>query len=185
MNIYKKTYIYDKRAKDFILKLYNKYRIQMLKLAFSKFNDWHEAEDAVEEAFINIAKNYKKIINSESYEVKKYIIVTVNNISYNILSKKDRNIYCDTDIIEEYSTPTGSAEETAISLITYDEIKYSIDILNPRQKQILNMKSMGYSNKEIAETLNVKTDTIRVMLLRIRTYLKKAKEGSLNDEGQK
>ena len=185
MNIYKKTYIYDKRAKDFILKLYNKYRIQMLKLAFSKFNDWHEAEDAVEEAFINIAKNYKKIINSESYEVKKYIIVTVNNISYNILSKKDRNIYCDTDIIEEYSTPTGSAEEIAISQFSYDEIKSSIDILNPRQRQILNMKSMGYSNKEIAEKLNVKTDTIRVMLLRIRTYLKKAKEGSLNDEGQK
>ena len=185
MNKDKKTFIYDKFAKVFILGLYNKYREDMLKLAFSKLNDWHEAEDAVEEAFINNAKNYKNIIDSESYEIKKYIIVTVNNISYNILSKKDRNIYCDTDIIEEYSTPTGSAEETAISLITYDEIKYSVDILNPRQKQILNMKSMGYSNKEIAETLNVKTDTIRVMLLRIRTYLKKAKEGSLNDEGQK
>ena len=134
MNSDKKAFIYNKFAKDFILELYNKYRQDMLKLAFSKLNDWHEAEDAVEEAFINIAKNYKKIINSESYEVKKYIIVTVNNISYNILSKKDRNIYCDIDIIEEYSTPSSSAEEIAISQITYDELKYSIDILNPRQK---------------------------------------------------
>jgi len=47
------------------------------------------------------------------------------------------------------------------------------------------MKYMGYSNNEIAEELNVKAGTIRVMLLRIRLSLKKSKEGSLNDEGQK
>lgn len=173
----KEAFIYYENSRGFILKLYNKYRIQMLKLAFSKLNDWHEAEDAVEEAFINIAKNYKKIIDSESYEIRKHIITTVNNISYNILNKKSRSICTEIDIIEEYSTPSSSAEEIAISQITYDEIKYSIEILNPRQRQILNMKYMGYSNKEIAQKLNVKTDTVRVMLLRIRNILKKSKGG--------
>ena len=176
---------YDEHSRDFILELYNKYRMQMLKLAFSKLNDWHEAEDAVEEAFVNIAKNYKKIIDSESYEIKRYIIVTVNNISYNILNKKNRNICSDIDIIEKHSPTSNSAEEIAISQITYDELNHFIEILNPRQRQILNMKYMGYGNKEIAEKLNVKTDTVRVMLLRIRNVLKKSKEGSLNDEGQK
>lgn len=176
---------YDEHSRDFILELYNKYRMQMLKLAFSKLNDWHEAEDAVEEAFVNIAKNYKKIIDSESYEIKRYIIVTVNNISYNILNKKNRNIFSDIDIIEEYSPPCNSAEEIAISEISYDELKHSIDVLNPRQKQILNLKYMGYSNKEIAEEINVKSGTIRVMLLRIRSSLKKSKERSQHYEGQR
>lgn len=181
MNKDKEAFIYDKRARDFILELYNKYREDMLKLAFSKLNDWHEAEDAVEDAFTNIAYNYRNIIDSESYEIKKYIIITVSNISYNILNKRNRNIYSDIDIIEEYSPPCNSAEEIAMLQVSYDELKHSIDILNSRQRQILNMKYMGYNNKEIAEKLNVKTDTIRVMLLRIRNYLKKAKEGSSND----
>jgi len=30
----------------------------------------NEAEDAVEEAFINIARNYEKIFDSEDYEIK-------------------------------------------------------------------------------------------------------------------
>lgn len=50
------------------------------------------------------------------------------------------------------------------------------------QKQILNMKSMVYSNKEIAKELNVKPETIRVMFFRIRGLLRKSKEGGLNDE---
>jgi RNA polymerase sigma-70 factor (ECF subfamily) len=181
----KKSFIYDKRVRDFIIKLYDKYREGMLKLAFSKLNDWHEAEDAVEEAFINAAKNYEKIADSEEYEIKKYLVKTVINTSYKILDKNKRNDYGNMDTIEEYSPYVDSAEETALLCISYDELKSSVDELSPRYKLILNMKSIGYSNKEIAEELNVKSGTVRVMLLRIRSSLKKSKEGSRNEEGQK
>lgn len=169
----KKHFIYDIRSKDFILGLYVKYRSQMKKIAFSILNDWHEAEDAVEEAFIKIAKNYIKIINSKDYEIKKYIIVTVSNTSYKILDKKKANIYSDIGIIDEHSPPSACAEEMALSEISYNELKSVIDELSPRYKQILNMKNEGYNNKEIAEELNVKPGTIRVMLMRIRSYLNK------------
>jgi RNA polymerase sigma-70 factor (ECF subfamily) len=175
----KKDFVYDRHSKDFIIELYIKYREEMIKISFSKLNDWHEAEDAVEEAFINIAKNYSKIINSKDYEIKKYIIVTVTNTSYKILNKKKANIYSDIEIIEEHSPPSACAEEIAISEVSYKELKKSIDELSPRYKQILNMKHEGYSNKEISEKLNVKIDTIRVMLMRIRAYLKR---GGLKDE---
>lgn len=176
------AFLYDENSRDFILKLYNNHRIEMLKLAFSILNDWHEAEDAVEDAFINIAKNYKKIIDSDDYEIKKYLVVTVNNISYNILRRKKREICRDENIVEEYLL-NNSAEEIAISEISYDDLKSSLDKLNPRQKQILNMKYMGYSNKEIAKELNVKDGTIRVTLMRIKIFFKNSKEGSLNHEG--
>lgn len=178
----KKLFIYDKSAKDFILSLYDKYRVGMLKLAFSKLNDWHEAEDAVEEAFINLAINYEKIIYSEEYEIKKYLVNTVINTSYKIIEKNKRNDYSDMDTIEELSTSTDSTEEIAVSEISYDELRNLVDELkNPRYKLILNMKYMGYSNKEIAEELNVKSGTVRVMLLRIRSFLKKSKEGNHNE----
>lgn len=181
----KKSFIYDKRVKDFISELYYKYRKGMLKLAFSKLNDWHEAEDAVEEAFINVARNYEKIADSEEYEIKKYLVNTVINTSYKILEKNKQNDYGNMDTIEEYSPYVDSAEETALSEISYDELKSTVYELNPKYKLILNMKSMGYSNKEIAEELNVKSGTVRVILLRIRSSLKKSKEGSRNEEGQK
>ncbi len=181
MNKGNKPFIYDKFSNDFILKLYDKYREAMLRLAFSKLNDWHEAEDAVEEAFINIARNCNKIIDSENYEIKKYLVNTVVNTSYKILDKKNRNICTDRDEFEGYSPPVDSAEEAAVSEILYDELKCSIDELKPRYRLVLNMKYMGYSNKEIAEELNVKDGAVRVMLLRIRSSLKKSKNGGLTE----
>ncbi|WP_313345899.1 sigma-70 family RNA polymerase sigma factor [Sedimentibacter sp.] len=179
----KKAFIYDNHTKDFILGLYDKYREGMLKLAFSKLNDWHDAEDAVEESFINISRNYEKIIDSKDYEIKKYIVNTVINTSYKILDKKNRNICSDIDTIEEHSPLIDSAEEVAVSEISYDELKCSVDRLSPRFRLILNMKYAGYNNKEIAEELDVNADTVRVMLFRIKATLKKSKEGNLNEEG--
>ncbi|WP_312700634.1 sigma-70 family RNA polymerase sigma factor [Sedimentibacter sp.] len=182
----KKAFIYDERAKQFILEVYDKYREGMLRLAYSKLNDWHDAEDAVEESFINIARNYEKIIYSKDCEIKKYIVRTVTNTSYKIIDKKSRIDCSDADIIEKYLPLVDSAEEIALSDISYDKLKYSVDKLNPRFKIVLNMKYMGYSNKEIAEELDVNADTIRVMLFRIRAALKKSKkEGNLNEEGHK
>jgi len=148
----KKAFIYDKRTKDFVLGLYDKYREGMIKLSFSKLNDWHEAEDAVEETFIIIARNYDKIIDSEDYEIKTYMVNTVINTSYKILAKKDRNICSDTDTIKEHLPSGDSAEEIAVSEISYDELKCSVDELSPRYKLILNMKYMGYSNNEIKDS---------------------------------
>lgn len=182
----KKAFIYDERSKKFILEIYDKYREGMLRLAYSKLNDWHDAEDAVEESFINIARNYEKIINSNDFEIKKYIVRTVTNTSYKIIDKKSRIDCSDADTIEKHSPLIDSAEEIALSDISYDELKYSVDELNPRCRLLLNMKYMGYSNKEIAEELDVNADTIRVMLFRIRAALKKSKkEGNLNEEGHK
>ena len=179
----KKVFIYDKRTKDFILGIYNKYREGMLKLAHSKLYDWHDAEDAVEESFINIARNYEKIIDSQDYEIKKYIVRTVINTSYKIIDKKRRSIYSDINTIERYLPLVDSAEEMTLSEISYYELKCSVDKLSPRYNLVLNMKYMGYSNKEIGEELNVNADTVRVMLFRIRAALKKSKEGNLNEEG--
>lgn len=88
-----------------------------------------------------------------------------SNTAYKILEKNKRNDYGNMDTIEECSPYVDSAEETALSEISYDELKSSVDELNPRYKLILNMKSMGYNNKEIAEELNVKSGTVRVMLV--------------------
>jgi len=182
----KNTFIYDERAKQFILEIYDKYREGMLRLAYSKLNDWHDAEDAVEESFINIARNYEKIIDSKDCEIKKYIVRTVTNTSYKIIDKKSRIDCSDADTIEKHSHLVDSAEEIALSEISYDELKHAIDKLDPRFRLILNMKFIGYSNKEIAEELDVNTDTIRVMLFRIRAALKKLKkEGNLNEKGHK
>jgi len=182
----KKAFIYDEQAKQFILEIYDKYREGMLRLAYSKLSDWHDAEDAVEESFINIARNYEKIIDSKDCEIKKYIVRTVTNTSYKIIDKKSRSILSDIDTIEKHLQLVDSAEEIALSEISHDELKYSIDNLSPRFRLILNMKFIGYSNKEIAEELDVNADTIRVMLFRIRAVLKKSKkEGNLNEEGYK
>ncbi len=176
-----KPFSFDKHSKEFICGLYGKYRKEMIRLAYSKLNDWHEAEDAVEEAFIKVAKNYQKLINSEDYEVKKYLVNTVVNTSYKILDKKNADYCGDMYTFEDNLSFVEGAEDTVFSDISYDDLKFYVDKLKPRSRLLLNMKSMGYSNREIAEELNVKPDSIRVMLLRIRESFKNFKEGDLNE----
>lgn len=180
----KKAFIYDRQTSEFITGIYEKYRVKMIKLAFSILNDWHEAEDAVEEAFINIARNSGKLIDSEEYQISTYLVNTVRNTSLKILVSKSKHVYSEEEM-EKHSSVCESAEEIAMSGFSYHELKDIVEELNPRFKLLLNMKYMGYSNKEISHELDVKADTVRVMLMRIRASLRKTEGGSINEQGHK
>jgi len=73
--------------------LYNQYRKQMLSLAQSILHNTFDAEDAVHEAFLGIARNMPSVnkIANET-DIKNYLLKSAKNASLNILSKKRSDI---------------------------------------------------------------------------------------------
>jgi len=53
-----------------------------------------------------------------------------------------------------------------------DSIIASITWLTERQKEVLTLKCRGYSINQIAEALNIKKETVRTVLKRIKRKIK-------------
>ena len=87
----------DDKSKFVIL--YEKYSRLMMKVALNILHDSFLAEDAVHDAFVNVAKNMEKIGRVESLETKNYLIVVTKNASIDIYRKRSirmkREIFVD------------------------------------------------------------------------------------------
>lgn len=69
-------------------KLYIKYRSKMYYVAMSVLHDRYDAEDALHNAFIAVAKNINKIANINSDETTAYLFRTAKKISLECLFKE-------------------------------------------------------------------------------------------------
>lgn len=109
-------------------KLYIKYRSKMYYVAMSVLHDRYDAEDALHNAFIAVAKNINKIANINSDETTAYLFRTAKNTALNVYSKKKRQAereilvdnYCDIDNISDGEL-IGEAEKREIAQLPEDK----------------------------------------------------------------
>ena len=71
--------------------IYNEYRKRMVSTAYSILHNHEDAEDAVHDAFIRIAKNMKSIDDPKSKKTLAYVITATKNNAINIFNKNKRN----------------------------------------------------------------------------------------------
>ena len=79
--------------------LYEKYRYLMQKVAMDVLHDRFSAEDAVHNAFMNLAMHMDVIGEPESLQTKRYLVTAVKNAAVDLYRKKNararREIYVD------------------------------------------------------------------------------------------
>ena len=68
--------------------LYNTYRHAMMHTAYSILNDQGLAEDAVHDAFVRAAKNFRKIGAVNSPQTKAFLIIITRNRIYKAKTRK-------------------------------------------------------------------------------------------------
>ena len=82
-------------------KIYYAYRDQMFFVANDILHDEHEAEDAVQNAFIGIAKNIRSLPTDDKRVARAYTLTAAKNAALNMLpAKKRRDDQLDIDEIE-------------------------------------------------------------------------------------
>lgn len=132
------------------------YRVAMLYL-----NNVQDAEDATQNAFINLMQ-HPQVFHSTEHE-KAWLIVTVTNICKNQLSNWFRKKRTDFEEVE----PSLSERDAN------DEMLPLVYALPQELKTIVYMYYYeGYSTQEISQYLHLNESTLRSKMQKARTLLK-------------
>jgi len=159
----------DMRAFDSIYQRYCK-RISGFVYRYVK----HEAEteEIVQEVFVKIWINRHKLDLNASFEA--YLFTITYNTVISLMRKKvNENKY----VAHVKSMQQVNESDKIINDIHYKELNNKVekllDQLTPRQKQIFILsREEGLSHKEIAEKLNISSNTVKNHLVSTLSFLK-------------
>ena len=138
----------------------DKYGGLVWSLARRMLADNNEAEDAVQEIFIEIWKNAERFDENQSSETT-FIAMIARRRLIDRIRKHSRtpNIDSFEDILVEPAGKTG--EEVYVSIEAMQVAELMKD-LRPEQKQVLQLSIVdGYSHQEICEALDIPLGTVK------------------------
>ena len=138
----------------------DKYGGLVWSLARRMLADNNEAEDAVQEIFVEIWKNADRFDENQASETT-FIAMIARRRLIDRIRKHARkpNIDSFEDILVE---PTGKTDEEVYISIEAKQVAQLMNELRPEQKQILQLSIVdGYSHQEICEALNMPLGTVK------------------------
>ena len=145
------------------IKVYKTYVKLMFYVANRILHNTHDAEDAVQQAFISIAKNIKKISEVECPKTKSYVVTIVENKAIDLLRVKERRgeMELNEDINGLSVEYTGENSLAACILR-----------LPARYREVILLKyEQGYSTREIAKMLKLTESNASKLLQRAQNKL--------------
>jgi len=155
--------------------LVDRYRTSVYALAYSKLQNFHDAEDVAQEVFLKAYSKLRTLKRYDSFHAWLYSITS--NLCKNWIRNQSR--HPDRDFINDQNQET--LEEISIGLYREEMLRESIhealDYLPENYQQVLTLYYLGGMNsREIAQFLGTSSAAIRHRLSRARARLK---EGTL------
>ncbi|MEO9964927.1 MAG: RNA polymerase sigma factor [Reichenbachiella sp.] len=147
--------------------LYNLYVKAMLNVSFRIVNDRDEAEDVIQESFVNVFKNIDKYRGDSTFGawVKRIVI----NASINILKKRRM----DQVDVEQAGGVIDDAYEVEEESLSVPAIKSAILELPEGFRTVLTLYMLeGYDHKEIGEVLGISESTSKSQFNRAKKKLR-------------
>lgn len=153
--------------------LYERYRSEMEQTALNMLGQQSDAEDAVQNAFIQVIRHFEKIYEIPCEEIRFWLISIVKNESRMLIRKRRKIVP-----LEDWDGTTQVAKDAT----TYTELLALVKNLPETYRSVLEMKLLlGYSDKEIANHLGISETAVSSRASRGRSLLRKImeKEGIL------
>lgn len=164
--------------KDLFTEIYIEYRDKLANYAFGILKDHQLSEDAVQEAYLILANNMKKISNRPCNQIVNYMIIIVRNVCYKIYNKRKMES-CVGDVIVDCGE-IGDLEINIENKILQEKIFEIIKDLDPKYGDVLMLKYFyNHKTKEIANELGISLNNVKIRLLRAKEKIVKiiAEEG--------
>lgn len=164
-DISKFLYIYEK---------YGKY----VYYSITRFvSDKNTIEDLSQDIYIILGKNLEKMDLDNPQSVRNYIITVSRNYCKNYLRKQSK---VEEEPLEKIAYTNLKTDDILNNVIRKELIKHLADEigkLDDIYKTVFELKYItGMSDKEIAETLNIKKKTVQMRLYRAKNVLRKSLE---------
>lgn len=151
--------------KDAYSELFGLVYKDLYKIALSKLHNSTDAEDAIQDAFINAYQKLYTLDNNRHF--KAWIIRILKNKCYRILNKKKET----PTSIEDYPSPNFNTD-TIHDILDFHNM---LEHLNKTEKEIFRLRyEDGLSIKEISRVLNINENTIKTHLNRGKKKLGKS-----------
>lgn len=169
----------DDRAKFEIL--YKNYKKRMVSVAFSVLRNREDAEDAVHDTFIKIARNMQSIGNPNSDETLSYVLKAAKNNAINLSQKNaTRNKHIQLENVENM-TDEQFFDKLNIRE-NYEDVVKAIRSLNDTYNDVLFYYFVrGMKAKEIADLLGRSNSAVKQQIIRGKKKLLEILENDLRD----
>ena len=161
---------------DNIAYLFKKYSKQLLYFISRIISDPKLQEDALQESFYIVSKNYNKIKELDSTETRNYIYMIVKTTSLKIYNKEKRNqnnLELKENILN-FNQDELSIDKYIINADLQLLLRYALSELNDTERNLIIMRYyLEFSIKEISELLSIKENTVSQKIIRAKHKLAK------------
>lgn len=159
----------NEQDKDRFEQLYRTYKQDMYAVAYRILHNQFDAEDAVHDAFIRIAKNIEKIFEIKCPETHALMVIIVRNVAIDIYNKNKKisESTCNFDDCNEIIM-----EDEVIKEMDYENLIESIKSLQDPLRDALYIRYViGYSTKNTADLLGITVDAVHKRIQRAKKML--------------
>lgn len=153
----------------------------MVSVAYSILHNNEDAEDAVHETFIRIAKNMKAIDDPRSKKTSAYVITAAKNNAINLFNKNKRA--CEHIFTGDIGNLTDERFYEKMSLTeSYKEIVNAVELLNETYRDVMYYHFVyDMKIKDIADLLGEKPSAVQQKLIRGKKKLLEILDDDLRD----
>ncbi len=142
---------------------------EMYLIAYKILKNKEDAEDAVHQAFIAIANNFKKVNEIPCQEIKAYIVIVIKNTSKNLYKKNKR-------IVSRQMTLTENTVVDDVNFLEnydYEQLMRVISELPEIYKDTIYLHYLqGFTPREVANMLNITIENVWKRIERAKKLLK-------------
>lgn len=163
-------YLFNQHDLPTFMKVYYEYLPQLLKFTLALYKTKDAAEDATNEAFMKLWMCTQKF--DSEHNIKSYLFAIARNScndksrKYKLYKKLQRSLGQEKD--HETSLAFRSREKTEAIHRMYK----AIQLLDPRQRQVIDFTLQGKSKSEIAEAMNISEKTVSRLKIAAHQTLK-------------
>ena len=180
----------SKKSEKAFEELYKKYSKNLLTYAIGKLGrsgNFQDAEDAVSQTFCRIimALPPPKGDEVDSKEIKNYLYATLAGICLDKLEKKnkEKSVMFLTDEIQKFRQSLDELADSVIDKLTLDEVIEVIEKLPYKLKTPFMLHFVhGLTCRQIGLLMNIKEQTVRQRICRIRKIIAEALKGVIFDD---
>lgn len=169
--------IEEETEKERFEKAYWKYRNLMFWAAQRILRDEHLAEEAVQEAFLRIARNFRKVGDIDSRQTRNFFVMITERAALSQLEQEKKHRGEAEEILDEMAVP-----DSAFDAYSHGQLVEAILQLPEIYRQVLYLLGVyEYDMKETAALLDLPVETVKKRAQRGRWMLREKleKEGEL------
>lgn len=155
---------------------YAEYKMLLHYIARGILRDEHRAEDAVQETFVRIAKNFHKVGNIKATSTKNFFILITRRVCLNMQEREEKFSTATEEEINVYEK-TCSSDSLSNCPCDESDLIQSILQLPESLRNVLYLQAVyGFNGKETANLLGISVDAVWKRTSRARAALEKELE---------